>query len=94
MCFVLFIFVIMAEFKGDYICSLKDQDASDLFITQTPSKNESEGGVGSESHRVANKFLGQDPHDFGAPLVSLTGNVSHYSDISEEDVDFDDYPMK
>ena len=57
--------------------SLEDDDARELFITQTPSQNK--GGA-----ELAG-LLG-DPLDFTTPCKSLIGDgIVKYSDISDDD---------
>ena len=59
------------------IFSLEDDDASDLFITQTPSENKNE---------VVKMGIIDDPMDFTSPCKSLVGDVGQkYSDISDDD---------
>ena len=69
--------------------SLEDDDAMGLFIIQEAHQsvdNNEENCDGDDG-----LFLGVDPLDFGAPSKSLVthGDQPHYSDISDDDVVFD-----
>ena len=65
------------------ICSVEDEDCSELFTTQNSK------GIVSDS-LDSGPILG-DGSNFRAPLISLTPNFNvggdHYEDISEDDFD-------
>ena len=69
--------------------SLEEDDASGLFITQESSRINDE--IGENHDESGDNFLGVMTDDFQSPCVSLvTGeNTAHYSDISEDEQDFE-----
>ena len=73
------------------ICSLEEDDCSQLFITQ-----ESKEGGGNENMEVDDEFdlfLGVKSDDFASPMASIVESRkiegAQYSDISEDD--FEDW---
>ena len=73
--------IIIPKFIGISMMSLEDDDYNELFITQTPSSDDTE----QKSPILGDRF------DFGVPLVSLvsksqnTYQEQHYSDISDDE---------
>lgn len=63
------------------VCSLEDEDYSQLFITQSSPKRNND--------KVPKNCIIGEPMDFGSPCVSLLNpdQQPHYSDISDDDFD-------
>ena len=68
--------------------SLEEDEFSELFITQ--ESNRSVSNV-SEEENADKLFLGVEEDDFGTLSVSIVRSkeVPHYSDISEDNKDFE-----
>ena len=64
------------------VFSLEDDEARDLFITQTPKEDN------LDVLDNGNFQFGVDKNDFQSPCVSIVDKcVPHYSDISEDEFD-------
>ena len=67
--------------------SLDNDDCGAMFITQGPSDNAPK----FEEDDKDDLFLGVAKDDFGSPSVDLVNRheVAHYSDISNDEMDFE-----
>ena len=78
---------IISNMENSEIFSLEDDDYGGLFITQE-SKEDKVPEINKD-----NLFLGVEETDFESSCSSLVGNNSllncHYSDISDEEMDFE-----
>ena len=86
----------MSDYYNDSVFSLENDDASQLFITQS-SNNDNRGDESEEDMDtgvLSSTFLGVAPTDFQSPCVSLIAHNGNYSDISEPEAESSDYKQR
>ena len=80
----------MSDFQCDSLFSLEDEDASQLFITQTPSSKNFMDKDNDDSDENSTEIMqfGINGTDFKSLVVLLVTKMPQYSDISDEETDF------
>ena len=61
-----------------------------MFITQQSNSDRNDSAIGIiENKQDSETFMGVDVMDFSTPCLSLVSSGTHYSDISDVDMDDD-----
>ena len=78
--------------------SLEDDDCSQMFITQSSVNNvgfeKAESDEEVDSGLLSSTFLSVDQLDFKTPSVSVIGKAKQYSDISDDEYVFTNFPQR